>query len=77
MTLRPPPDPPCADRAPVADGLTSYDYDHLITYLRILDADAEGADWKDVPHRECISTRRLRSSEPAGPGKAIWPAPHG
>ena len=28
--------------------LTVYDEEHLITYLRLLDADAEGADWREV-----------------------------
>lgn len=32
------------------DGLrvTSYDERHLATYIRLLDADAEGADWREV-----------------------------
>lgn len=28
--------------------LTGYDEQHLVTYLRLLDADAEGADWREV-----------------------------
>jgi hypothetical protein len=28
--------------------LTAYDEEHLITYLRLLDADAECADWREV-----------------------------
>src|SRR5882762_8771456 len=28
--------------------LTVYDEEHLITSLRLLDADAEGADWREV-----------------------------
>jgi hypothetical protein len=28
--------------------LTGYDRRHLITYLRLLDADADGADWREV-----------------------------
>jgi hypothetical protein len=46
--LRSPADPPCADQARTIDGLRAYDYDQLITCLRMLDADAEGADWKNV-----------------------------
>jgi len=45
---RVPLDPPVADEAPHADALTSYDQEHFITYLRLLDADAEGADWTEV-----------------------------
>jgi len=45
---QPPPPPPVADAAPDADVLTRYDEQHLVTYLRLLDADAEGADWTEV-----------------------------
>jgi hypothetical protein len=41
-------DPAVADRAPSADTLTTYDKDHLVIYLRLLDADAEGADWTEA-----------------------------
>jgi hypothetical protein len=44
----PPPDPPISDVAPSDRYLTGYDQQHLVTYLRLLDADAEGADWQDV-----------------------------
>jgi hypothetical protein len=45
---KPPLDPDVDDVAPETDGLTRYDYEHLITYLRLLDADADGADWTEV-----------------------------
>jgi hypothetical protein len=32
--------------APSDSVLTVYDEEHLITYLRLLDADAKGADWR-------------------------------
>ncbi len=35
-------DPPVSDTAPVEPVLTGYDEQHLVTYLRLLDADAEG-----------------------------------
>ena len=41
---KPPLDPDVADTAPSGPVLTVYDEEHLITYLRLLDADAEGAD---------------------------------
>ena len=46
--VKPPLDPPVSDTAPSELVLTGYDEEHLITYLRLLDADAEGADWRDV-----------------------------
>ena len=29
-------------------GRRSHDLGHLVTYMRLLDADAEGADWREV-----------------------------
>jgi hypothetical protein len=45
---KPPLDPDVADIAPTDPRLTAYDQQHLVTYLRLLDADAEGADWREV-----------------------------
>jgi hypothetical protein len=41
-------DPDVADIAPTERALTPYDQEHAITYMRMLDADAEGADWREV-----------------------------
>jgi len=37
-------DPDVADTAPSDSVLTVYDEEHVITYLRLLDADGQGAD---------------------------------
>jgi hypothetical protein len=42
------PDPAAADRAPSTNRLTQYDVAHLTTCLRVLDASAAGADWREV-----------------------------
>lgn len=34
--------------APSDTALTGYDRAHAITYLRLLDAEAEGVDWREV-----------------------------
>jgi hypothetical protein len=44
----PPLDPPVADTAPTGRALTSYDEQHLVTYLRLLDAEKDGAHWQEV-----------------------------
>ena len=44
----PPIDLDVADLAPSHPALTPYDEQHAITYMRLLDADAEGADWREV-----------------------------
>jgi hypothetical protein len=41
---KPPLDPDVADTAPSDSMLTVYDEEHVITYLRLLDADGQGAD---------------------------------
>ena len=43
-----PRDPDVADVAPTDSVLTVYDEQHIVTYWRMLDADAEGADWREV-----------------------------
>jgi hypothetical protein len=59
-------DPNVADLAPADAAVTAYDEEHIITYLRLLDANAQGADWRDVsrivlhidPDREPNRARR-------------------
>ena len=78
----PPLDPDVADTAPSDSVLTVYDEQHIVTYLRLLDADAEGADWRDVarivlnldPEREFDRTRRAFESHLA---RAKWMTEHG
>jgi hypothetical protein len=63
-------DPDVADTAPTDSVLTPYDHEHLITYLRLLDANADGADWREVvrivlhrdPEREPDRARRSLES---------------
>jgi hypothetical protein len=79
---KPPLNPDIADVAPTDPTLTPYDEQHLITYLRMLDADAEGADWREVakivlhidPDREPERARRAHESHLA---RAKWMTEHG
>jgi hypothetical protein len=74
--------PSIADVAPTDPTLTSYDERHLITYLRLLDADAEGVDWSEVAKivlkintdREPERARRAYDSHLA---RAKWMTEHG
>lgn len=36
------------DRVPESAQLTAYDESHFQDYIRLLDADAQGADWREV-----------------------------
>ena len=40
--------PPFEDSPPADDRVTAYDERHFVTYLRLLDAAKEGADWREV-----------------------------
>jgi hypothetical protein len=70
-------DPDVADVAPAELVLTPYDQEHAITYMRMLDADAEGADWREVslivlhidPDRHAERARRAFDSHLA---RAKW-----
>jgi hypothetical protein len=39
------------DEAPTSDQLQPYDERHLVTYLQLLDAEADRADWKETVRR--------------------------
>jgi hypothetical protein len=78
----PPLDPNCADESPHADTLTPYDMEHLVTYMRLLDAEADGADWMEAarivlhidPLREPIRARGAWETHLA---RAKWMTEHG
>jgi Uncharacterized conserved protein (DUF2285) len=75
-------DPDVADTAPTESTLTDYDRQHFVTYLRLLDADDEGADWREVarivlhidPDREPARARTAFDSHLA---RAKWMTEHG
>lgn len=79
---RPSSNPDVADVAPADSVLTVYDEDHIITYLRMLDADAEGAEWREVaklvlhidPQHEPDRARRAFDTHLA---RAKWMTEHG
>jgi hypothetical protein len=79
---KPPLDPDVADTAPSDSVLTVYDEEHVITYLRLLDADAAGADWREVarvvlrldPEHESDRARRAFESHLS---RAKWMTEHG
>ena len=78
----PPPDPPVWDVAPADGVLTRYDEQHLVTYLRLLDAEAEGADWREVSqlvlHIDPVSEpERARKAWESHLARARWMTEHG
>ncbi|WP_316397154.1 DNA -binding domain-containing protein [Bradyrhizobium sp. 33ap4] len=74
--------PGVAAIAPADPALTPYDHAHRMTYLRLLDAHAEGTDWREVvrnvlsidPDREPVQARKTFDSHLA---RAKWMTEHG
>ncbi|MGY3116180.1 hypothetical protein ACVWXQ_000115 [Bradyrhizobium sp. S3.14.4] len=70
-------EPNVADLAPADSIVMPYDFVHLVTYWRLLDADREGADWREVsriilridPAREPHHARQVYDSHLA---RAKW-----
>lgn len=77
MMQKPSLDPDVADSAPNEPALTAYDEQHVVTYMRLLQAEGEGADWREVarvvlhmdPQREPDRARRAYQSHLA---RAKW-----
>ena len=71
-----------ADLAPSDAVLTAYDHQHLITYLRLLDADAQGADWNEVSKivlgiDSIQEPERARNAWKSHLARANWMTEHG
>jgi len=70
-------DPDVADNAPNEPTLTGYDEQHVVTYVRLLQAEGERVDWREVarvvlhmdPEREPERARRAYQSHLA---RAKW-----
>lgn len=70
------------DEAPSGDTLTDYDRAHLKLYLRLLDAEADGAGWQEAaeillgidPAQEPDRARRMHDSHLA---RAHWMSEYG
>ena len=71
----PPRDPAVDDAAPTATVLAAYDERHVIIDLRLFDAEAEGADWKEVAR----IVLRIDPTQEPGLARRAWrvisPAP--
>jgi hypothetical protein len=70
------------DQPPESRTLTDYDRKHMILYLRLLDADADGADWREaVQILFGLDTRvdedRARRIHAAHLARAKWMTEHG
>lgn len=77
MQTRPRLDPEVEDEAPSGPTITAYDEQHYVTYMRLLDAYRDKADWAEVArivlHRDPVAdearTRRCWESHLA---RAQW-----
>ncbi|CDN94522.1 MULTISPECIES: DNA -binding domain-containing protein [Rhizobium/Agrobacterium group] len=70
------------DAPPSSDTLTTYDREHMKLYMRLLDAERDGADWREAvhilfgldPYRD---PTRCRSIHNAHLARAHWMTEHG
>ncbi len=77
MMQKPSLDPGVADCAPNDPVLTAYDEQHVVTYIRLLQAEGQGADWQEVtrivlhidPERE---PERARTAYQSHLARAKW-----
>jgi len=77
MHVKPKLDPDVYDQVPMGPDITPYDEAHFVTYLRLLDAETDGADWTEVarivlhrdPVMEADSARKCWESHLA---RAQW-----
>ncbi|WP_240621421.1 DNA -binding domain-containing protein [Caulobacter zeae] len=60
--------PDIADEVVWSDSLTAYDQEHLAVYLRLLDADQAGADWREAAR---LVLGRCAEDDP-GAARACW-----
>ena len=71
-----------ADTAPDEPALTAYDKEHAVTYARLLDAEADNADWREVAHivlhiDPTTEPERARRAFESHLVRAKWMARHG
>ncbi|WP_404546126.1 DNA -binding domain-containing protein [Bradyrhizobium sp. USDA 223] len=68
--------------APSVDEVTSYDKEHVVAYMRLLDADAEKADWREIARivlglDPTVGPDRARRTFESHLARAKWLAGHG
>lgn len=78
----PPLDPHIADLAPSEPQITPYDQRHAVTYMRLLDAEADNADWREVARivlqiDPTLEPDRARRSFESHLARAKWAARQG
>ena len=74
--------PPFLDEPPISQALTTYDREHMVLYLRLLDSARDGADWREAvqilfgldPKREPERCRQIHDAHLA---RALWMNEHG
>lgn len=65
-------EPDVDDQAPDGPDVTPYDEAHFVTYLRLLDAKADGADWTEVARIVLHRDPDREEREPGVASTATW-----
>lgn len=71
-----------SDQAPDGDTLTAYDRAHFKLYIRLLDAEAAGADWREAVEilfgiDPALDPERARGVHDSHLARAHWMTRHG
>ena len=74
--------PQFLDEPPKGQQLTSYDREHMVLYLRLLDSHRDGADWREAAQilfglDAAIDPERTRKVHDAHLARAQWMTEHG
>ena len=74
--------PQFLDQPPQGQQLTSYDREHMVLYLRLLDSHRNGADWREAAQilfglDATIEPVRTRKVHDAHLARAQWMTEHG
>ncbi len=74
--------PDFLESPPVSDSVTDYDEQHFVTYLRLLDAAADDADWREIAKLvfgidPLADPQRAKSVHDAHLDRARWMAKSG
>lgn len=73
----PPLDPEVADLAPDEPTLMPYDQQHVVTYVRLLDAEKANADWQEVVRIVLHIDPVTEPTRARGAYEVIWLVPNG
>lgn len=66
------------DEPPFSETITSYDRKHMKLYMRLVDANRDGANWREAVRISCLASIPIKTQDAAALSTMrIWRAPGG